>query len=119
MTSDEYVHGAGRLLLLSCALSRGQWTGEEEDGIWRARDGSDSGLAAPNQPLALSRGGEQFWRRGEEEGKGEEKRAGQKKEGVPTPAARACISRRSVGLPSLKGSTLCFSLFFPSFFSLL
>ena len=58
MTSDEYVHGAGRLLLLSCALSRGQWTGEEEDGIWRARDGSDSGLAAPNQPLALSRGGE-------------------------------------------------------------
>ena len=102
MTSDEYVHGAGRLLPLACALSHGQWTGEEEDGIWRARDGSDSGLAAPNQPLALSRGGEQFWRRGEEEGKGEEKRAGQKKEGVPT----ANTSSPCVHLEAVSRSTV-------------
>jgi hypothetical protein len=28
--SDEYVHGAGRPLLLACVLSPGQWTGMKE-----------------------------------------------------------------------------------------
>jgi len=114
VTSDEYVHGAGRLLLLSCALSRGQWTGEEEDGIWRARDGSDSGLAAPNQPLALSRGGE--GRRKEKvrrRGQAKRKKACQHQQPVRASRGGQSVYRHS------KVQLSVFLYFFPSFFSLL
>jgi hypothetical protein len=80
-----------------------------EDGIWRARDGSDSGLAAPNQPLALSRGGE---------GRRKEKvrREGRPKERRRANTSSPCVHLEAVSPPSLRlptsrplnGSTIFF-----------